>query len=204
MDSKNHWEEVYRSKAPDAVSWYRSHLETSLRLIAETTSDRNANVIDVGGGESTLVDDLLERGYRTLTVLDMSAVALDATKRRLGPAAEQITWVEADITTADLPEHRYDVWHDRAVFHFLTEASQRDAYIRLLARALKPGGHVVIATFGPAGPVRCSGLEVKRYEAQQLSDELGAGFELVISTLEEHHTPAGYSQQFLYCHFRKL
>lgn len=204
MDSKQHWEEVYRSKAPDAVSWYRSHLDTSLRLIDEIAPDRNATIIDVGGGESTLVDDLLARGYRNLTVLDMSGVALGATKQRLGSVAEQVTWVESDITMVDLPEHRYDVWHDRAVFHFLTEPSQRDAYIRLLTRALRPHGLVVIATFGPLGPNRCSGLAVSRYDAQQLSYEFGPGFELVTSTLEDHYTPADSSQPFLYCSFRKL
>jgi SAM-dependent methyltransferase len=204
MDDKEHWEAVYRSKASDAVSWYRPHLDTSLRLIDEAVPDRNTAIIDVGGGESTLVDDLLQRGYRNLTVLDMSTVALDATKQRLGSIAGQVTWVESDVTLADLPEHRYHVWHDRAVFHFLTESSQRDAYIHLLKRALRPDGRVVIATFGPMGPVRCSGLDVRRYDAQQLSDEFGAGFELVTSTLEDHHTPAGAAQQFLYCTFRKL
>jgi ubiquinone/menaquinone biosynthesis C-methylase UbiE len=204
MDSKEHWEGVYRNKAADAVSWYRSHLDTSLRLIDENAPDRNAAIIDVGGGESTLVDDLLQRGYRNLTVLDMSAVALDTTKQRLGSIAEQVTWVESDIMVVDLPEHRYDVWHDRAVFHFLTEPSQRDAYTRLLTRTLKQGGRVVIATFGPLGPNRCSVLDVRRYDVQLLSDEFGPGFELVTSTLEDHHTPAGSSQQFLYCSFRKL
>lgn len=204
MDSKKHWEDFYRSKAPDAVSWYRPHLDISLTLICEAVSDRSAAIIDVGGGESTLVDDLLQRGYRNLTVLDMSAVALNATKQRLGSIAGQIAWVESDITVVDLPEHRYDVWHDRAVFHFLTEPSQRDAYIHALTRALKPDGRVVIATFGPLGPNRCSGLDVSRYDAQQLSHEFGPGFELVTSTLEDHHTPASSSQQFLYCRFRKL
>ncbi|MFL9914772.1 class I SAM-dependent methyltransferase [Paraburkholderia fungorum] len=204
MDGKEHWEGVYRNKAADAVSWYRSHLDTSLRLIDENAPDRNAAIIDVGGGESTLVDDLLQRGYRNLTVLDMSAVALDTAKQRLGSIAEQVTWVESDIMVVDLPEHRYDVWHDRAVFHFLTEPSQRHAYTRLLTRTLKQGGRVVIATFGPQGPNRCSGLDVRRYDVQLLSDEFGPGFELVTSTLEDHHTPAGSSQQFLYCSFRKL
>ncbi|MDR5743517.1 class I SAM-dependent methyltransferase, partial [Caballeronia sp. LZ029] len=147
---------------------------------------------------------LLQRGYRNLTVLDMSAVALNATKQRLGSVAEQITWLDSDITVVELPEHRYDVWHDRAVFHFLTEPSQRNAYTHLLTRAIKFGGHVVIGTFGPLGPNRCSGLEVRRYDAQLLSEEFGAGFGLVTSTLEDHHTPAGSIQQFLYCCFQKL
>ena len=137
-------------------------------------------------------------------MLDVSGVVLDAAKQRLGPIARQVTWVESDITLVDLPEHRYDVWHDRAVFHFLMDPSQRHAYIRVLMRTLRSNGHVVIATFGPLGPNRCSGLDVRRYDAQQLFDEFGAGFELVTSTLEDHHTPAGSSQQFLYCCFRKL
>ncbi|MFM0002094.1 class I SAM-dependent methyltransferase [Paraburkholderia dipogonis] len=204
MDSKQHWEDVYRSKAPDAVSWYRPHLDISLTLICEAVSDRNAAIIDVGGGESTLVDDLLQRGYRNLTVLDMSAIALDTTKQRLGSIAGQVTWVESDIMVVDLPEHRYDVWRDRAVFHFLTEPPQRDAYTRLLTRTLKQGGRAIIATFGPPGPNRCSGLDVRRHDVQQLSDEFGPNFELVTSTLEDRHTSAGSSQQFLYCSFRKL
>ncbi|RKE25222.1 methyltransferase family protein [Paraburkholderia sp. BL23I1N1] len=203
MDSKEHWEELYRSKAPDAVSWYRPHLDTSLRLIGEVASDRNATIIDVGGGESTLVDDLVERGYRNLTVLDTSAVALNTTKRRLGTSASHIVWVESDITTAQLPQDRYDVWHDRAVFHFLTEPSQRDAYVQLLSAALRPGGHVVMGTFGPAGPTSCSGLHVMRYDANSLFAEMGPGFELSAAILEDHHTPAGATQQFLYCCFRK-
>ncbi|SOF01857.1 Methyltransferase domain-containing protein [Burkholderia sp. OK233] len=204
MDSKEHWEGIYRFKASDAVSWYRPHLETSLQLICEVAPDQSAAIIDVGGGESTLADDVLARGYRNLTVLDMSAVALDATKRRLGTLADQITWVESDIAVVDLPEHRYDLWHDRAVFHFLTESSKRDAYVRLLKKTLKPGGHIVIGTFGPTGPSKCSGLEVRRYDVQRLSDEIGAGFELLTSKLEDHRTPAGSNQQFLYCCFRKL
>jgi SAM-dependent methyltransferase len=199
MDGKEHWEGVYRSKAHDAVSWYRPHLETSLNLICEGAPAQSAAIIDVGGGESTLVDDLLERGYRNLTVLDMSAVALNATKRRLGAIADQITWVESDILQVDLPEHHDEVWHARAVFHFLTEASQRDAYIRVLKNSLKPGARMVIGTFGPTGPTRCSGLDVRRYDVQSLSDEIGAGFELLTSTLEDHRTPAGSSQQYRYC-----
>ncbi|WP_350357491.1 class I SAM-dependent methyltransferase [Paraburkholderia fungorum] len=203
MDSKEHWEAIYRTTVADTVSWYRPHLEISLRLICDVTPDLSAAIIDVGGGQSTFADDILARGYQDLTVLDMSAVALNATKKRLGSIAEQITWFESDITAVDLPEHRYDVWHDRAVFHFLTEPSQRYAYIYALTRALKPGGCIVLATFGPRGPDRCSGLEVKRYDAEQLSSELGTGFKLVTSLIEDHQTPAGSCQQFLYCCFRK-
>ncbi|MBC8745357.1 SAM-dependent methyltransferase [Paraburkholderia sp. WC7.3g] len=203
MQSKEHWDHVYRAKSPSAVSWYRPHLDTSLRLIGEVAFNLDASIIDVGGGESTLVDDLLARGYRDLTVLDVSPVALEATRRRLGALGEYVTWVESDITLAHLPEARYDVWHDRAAFHFLTQASQRDAYVSLLTTSLKPGAYAVIATFGPEGPVRCSGLDVRRYDVASLSDEIGAGFELLSSTLEDHETPTHARQQFLYCCFRK-
>jgi hypothetical protein len=142
-------------------------------------------------------------GYRDLTVLDMSAVALDATRLRLGAVAEHVTWVESDITLMHLPDPRYDIWHDRAVYHFLTQASQRDAYVGLLTTSLKSGAHAVIATFGPEGPVKCSGLDVRRYDAASLSDEIGARFALLSSTLEDHETPGHSKQQFLYCCFRK-
>ncbi|AGK48856.1 methyltransferase domain protein [Burkholderia thailandensis MSMB121] len=203
MDSKQHWEAVYRTKAADALSWYRPHLDTSLRLIDRFAPGLGANIIDVGGGESTLVDDLLARGYEHVTVADVSSVALDVARRRLGDAASRVQWMDADITQADLPANEYDVWHDRAVFHFLTERAPRRAYVERLSASLKSGGCVVIATFGPAGPARCSGLDVVRYGPDELSRELGAGFALVEASYETHRTPADAAQQFLYCVFRK-
>ncbi|CAN0624488.1 Methyltransferase [Burkholderia multivorans] len=203
MKQRKHWDAVYRSKKPDAVSWYQPHLETSLRLICDAAQDLSASIIDVGGGESTLVDDLLERGYRDLTVLDVSSTALEFSRSRLGARGAGVMWLEADITSVQLPESRYDVWHDRAVFHFLTETSQRKSYVRTLRHALKPAGCVVLATFGPQGPEKCSGLDVVRYDGQDLAAELGTGFELETSFLEEHVTPTQERQQFLYCTFRK-
>jgi 2-polyprenyl-3-methyl-5-hydroxy-6-metoxy-1,4-benzoquinol methylase len=200
MDSRAHWEKVYRSKRPDEVSWYRAHLETSLELIAEAALDRDAAILDVGGGESTLVDDLLARGYRNVSVLDVASTALDVAKERLGASADRVRWLCGDVTTIALPRHGYDVWHDRAVFHFLTDPQDRAAYVRQVARAVKPGGHVIVATFGPEGPTKCSGLDIVRYDPDALHDEFGTGFRLLKHLFELHQTPAGAIQQFVYCY----
>jgi 2-polyprenyl-3-methyl-5-hydroxy-6-metoxy-1,4-benzoquinol methylase len=200
MDTINHWEKIYKPKTPEAVSWYRRHLETSLRLIERAASGHSASIIDVGGGESTLVDDLLARGYENLTFLDVSQTAVDVTKKRLGQAAERIHWLVADITEVQLPSHAYDVWHDRAVFHFLTAPEQRIAYVRQVAHAVKSGGHIIIGTFGPEGPTTCSGLDVIRYDTDSLHDQFGVRFRLEESLKELHRTPFGTTQQFLYCY----
>jgi len=202
MDAKAHWEKVYTTKAPDAVSWYRRHLETSLALIERAAVACSASIIDVGGGESTLVDDLLLRGYKNITVLDISQSAIDLTKRRLGSAAERVHWLVADITETELDPRSYDLWHDRAVFHFLTAREQRIAYVRQVARSVKPGGHIIVSTFGPEGPTKCSGLEVMRYDADSLHEEFGTRFRLVESSKELHQTPFETTQQFLYCYCR--
>ena len=200
MDAKSHWEKVYATKAPGAVSWYRAHLETSLALIERAAPDPSSSIIDVGAGESTLVDDLLARGYEDIAVLDVSQIAIDVTKKRLGLAAEQIHWLVADITDAQLEHGAYDVWHDRAVFHFLTASEHRAAYVRQVGHAVKPGGHVIISTFGPEGPTKCSGLDVVRYDAESLHDQFGVRFRLVESSKELHRTPFGTTQQFLFCY----
>lgn len=202
MDTKTHWEKIYSTKAPETVSWYRPHLETSLALIERAAREKSASIIDVGGGESTLADDLLARGYRNITILDISRIAIEVTKKRLGAAAIQVHWLTADVTEATFEACAYDVWHDRAVFHFLTAPAHRLAYVRQVARAVKPGGHVIVGAFGPEGPTRCSGLEVVRYDAESLHDEFGAHFRLVESSSEMHHTPSGTTQQFLYCFCR--
>jgi SAM-dependent methyltransferase len=200
MDARARWERVYATKTSNEVSWFSPHLATSISLIERSAGERSATILDVGGGESTLVDDLVARGYRNLTVLDIAQNAIEHSKARLGAAADRIRWLVADITQADLTAHSYDVWHDRAVFHFLTEAFERRAYIRQVATAVKPGGHVIIATFGPEGPEQCSGFDVMRYDAESLQEEFGPRFSLVESSRELHHTPAGGIQQFLYCH----
>jgi 2-polyprenyl-3-methyl-5-hydroxy-6-metoxy-1,4-benzoquinol methylase len=200
MDTKEHWETIYATKAPKAVSWYRPHLETSLALIERAAAGYSDSIIDVGGGESTLVDDLLARSYENITVLDVSQTAIDVTKKRLGLAVVRVHWLVADITEAPLEPQAYDVWHDRAVFHFLTAREHRAAYVRQVAHAVKPGGHVIVSTFGPEGPTRCSGLDVVRYDADSLHDQFGARFRLVESSKELHRTPFGTTQQFLYCY----
>ena len=202
MDTKTHWEKVYTTKAPEAVSWYRPHLETSLALIGRAADALSAAIIDVGGGESTLADDLLLRGYKNITVLDVSQTAIDLTKSRLRSAGAQVHWLVGDITDIDLEPHAYDLWHDRAVFHFLTTAEQRIAYVRQVTHSVKPGGHVIVSTFGQEGPTKCSGLEVMRYDADSLHCEFGSRFRLAESSKELHQTPFGTTQQFLYCYCR--
>jgi ubiquinone/menaquinone biosynthesis C-methylase UbiE len=202
MDVQTHWEKIYAEKTPKAVSWYRPHLETSLALIEQTASGRSASVIDVGGGESTLVDDLLARKYENITVLDISQTAIDANRKRLGRTAERVHWLVADIIQVELESSAYDVWHDRAVFHFLTAAADRIAYIHRVANAVKRGGNVIVSTFGPEGPTRCSGLDVVRYDAESLHREFGVHFRMLGSSTELHRTPFGTIQQFLYCYCR--
>jgi 2-polyprenyl-3-methyl-5-hydroxy-6-metoxy-1,4-benzoquinol methylase len=202
MDTKTHWDKVYTTKAPEAVSWYRPHLETSLALIERTARGSFSSIIDIGGGESTLVDDILARGYRKIDVLDVSQTAIDVTKKRLGKAAQRVNWIAGDVTEVPLDADAYDVWHDRAVFHFLTNPADRIAYVRQVARAVRPGGHVIVSTFGPEGPTKCSGLEVIRYDANSLHGEFGGRFRLVESSKELHQTPFGTTQQFLYCYCR--
>jgi SAM-dependent methyltransferase len=202
MDAHTHWEKIYLEKAPDAVSWYRAHLETSIALIEQVAPERAASIIDVGGGESTLVDDLLSRGYEDITVLDISQTAIDANKKRLGQASDRVHFLVADITQVDLKPSTYDVWHDRAVFHFLIAIQDRVAYVRQVARAVTRGGHVIVSTFGPEGPKRCSGLDVVRYDAESLHKEFGTHFRLLGSSKELHRTPFGTIQQFLYCYCR--
>jgi ubiquinone/menaquinone biosynthesis C-methylase UbiE len=200
MDVQTHWNKIYTQKAPDQVSWFRPHLEASLALIEQTGAGPSASIIDVGAGESTLVDDLVARGYSSLTVLDISQAAIETSRKRLRNAAERIQWLTADITQTELEPSAYDVWHDRAVFHFLTDAADRTAYIGQVARSLRRGGHIIISAFGPEGPTRCSGLEVVRYDAESLHAEFGANFRLISSSRHLHETPFGTTQQFLYCH----
>jgi SAM-dependent methyltransferase len=202
MDSQAHWDRIYKEKASDAVSWYRPHLETSLDLIKKLAPERTAAIIDVGGGESTLVDDLVAYGYRDITVLDISQTAIEANRKRLGEVSNHVKWIVGDITRIDLQPAVYDVWHDRAVFHFLTVPNDRVAYVRQVAQAVKQGGHVIVSTFGPEGPTKCSGLNVVRYDSESLHNEFGVHFRLLGSTKELHQTPFGTTQQFLYCYCR--
>lgn len=200
MQSKNHWEQVYETRPATEVSWYQPHAEHSLDLIRGIGLAADAAIIAVGGGASTLVDDLLDHGYRNLSVLDLSGAALAIARARLGQRGNDVQWIEADATSAALPERYYDVWHDRAVFHFLTDEADRHDYVRQVMRAVKPGGHVIVATFAPDGPTQCSGLPVVQYDPDSLHDEFGPAFKLVGHDEESHVTPAGRIQHFIYCH----
>ena len=202
MDARSHWEQVYATKKPEQVSWFRPHLERSLELIERAVPDRRASILDVGAGQSTLVDDLLGLGYENITVLEISQTALDALKARAGREGAAVRWICGDVTEAVLPEASFDGWHDRAVFHFLTEAGQRRAYVERVKRALKPGGSLIVSTFGPSGPERCSGLRTMRYDASALGNEFGDRFRLIESSLDLHETPSGAAQQFLSAWFR--
>jgi SAM-dependent methyltransferase len=199
MNTKAHWDRVYNIKPAEAVSWFAPHLETSLKLIHTASINKEAAIIDIGGGESTLVDDLFSEGYRNLSVLDISQKAIDVAKGRMGQNADRIQWYCADITQASLPGAHFDIWHDRAVFHFLTEPSQRARYIEQVKRSVKHGGYVIMATFGPEGPTKCSDLDIVRYDSKSLHNQFGESFQLLESSTEIHQTPMGTTQQFLYC-----
>lgn len=202
-ETRHHWEQVYATRATDAVSWFQPHAERSLKLIRETGIARDAPIIDIGGGASRLVDDLLADGWTDVTVLDISAAALAAARQRIGARADRVRWIEADIRDAALPEATYALWHDRAAFHFLTDADDRRAYVDSARRAIRPGGHVVIATFADDGPTRCSGLPVVRYDADGIAREFGDGFRLMHHEREMHRTPAGATQSFLFCRLQR-
>ncbi|PDT28069.1 SAM-dependent methyltransferase [Rhizobium sp. L9] len=199
---QEHWDEVYRTKAADNVSWYQPTPAPSLRALDELHVPVTAALIDVGGGASSLVDRLLERGWSDLTVLDIAAPALDVAKARLHGDAARVAWLMADVTEWR-PGRCYDIWHDRAVFHFLTEPEQRIAYRRALETGTAPGSVVIIATFAPDGPERCSGLPVQRYDAAALASEFSSAFVLESEWREEHRTPAGGRQSFQWCVFRR-
>jgi SAM-dependent methyltransferase len=201
MGTKDHWERVYREKRENEVSWFQDKPLLSLELI-QANVPKAAHIIDIGGGASNLVDALLAEGYQHLTVLDLAAAALMKAKSRLGADAGRVRWIEADVTRW-LPDEVYDLWHDRAVFHFLVDAVDRSAYRRALMAGVKPGGMVIIATFAPDGPVKCSGLPVVRYSPQMLAAELGDQFKLVESRVQDHPTPAGAVQKFQFSRFRR-
>jgi SAM-dependent methyltransferase len=203
MNRQQHWNQVYQARGPQEVSWYQHRPEMSLALIAASGVSRDAGIIDIGGGASTLVDCLLDQGYTGLAVLDLSRVALDTSRSRLGQLAGTVEWFEADVTTFT-PPHRFGLWHDRAVFHFLTDPADRSGYVATLRRGLQPGGSVVISAFAPDGPPKCSGLDVVRYDEQRILAELGAEFRLHEVRRETHVTPWGSEQRFIYCRFQWL
>jgi SAM-dependent methyltransferase len=201
-DRQAHWQNVYATKAEREVSWFQENPAPSLDLITATGISSDAAIIDIGGGASRLVDHLLDRGFRRLSILDLSAKALEEAKKRLGRRGDAVEWIVADVA-AWQPLRTYDLWHDRAAFHFLTEAADRDAYVACLKKALRPGGNVIIATFAFDGPERCSGLPIVRYDAAALSKVVGSDFRLIGERRHEHATPWGAVQKFQFSTFRR-
>ena len=199
---KTHWEDVYRTTGSEELGWRQAHPTLSMHLIQSTGVQKSGNLIDVGGGNSTLVDHLLDQGFDHVTVLDISASALERAKARLGDRADRVTWIEADIT--DFRSFKtHDVWHDRAAFHFLTEAEDREKYCKTMNRAVSAQGHVIIATFAYEAPPTCSGLPVVRYSPEFLALAIGSNFELIESVEQLHQTPGGNKQPFIYCRFMR-
>jgi SAM-dependent methyltransferase len=198
-----HWNDVYASRAEDEVSWFEESPTTSLTLIRATGLERNAAIVDVGAGASRLVDRLLDDGYTDLSVLDVSERALAIAQARLAQRASQVKWIAADVTTWQ-PVSIYDLWHDRAVFHFLVESADREAYVERLRRAVRQGGHAILGTFALDGPERCSGLPIVRYDPAALATTLGSSFRLVRTLDHEHRTPMGRPQKFQFSWFRAV
>jgi ubiquinone/menaquinone biosynthesis C-methylase UbiE len=203
MSQQEHWEKVYTVNPSEKLGWYKPHLENSLNWIKELNLRTDAAIIDVGGGTSTLVDDLLDQGHRSLTVIDISAKALSLSKERLGEKGDTVNWYEGDITSIPCSKHQFDLWHDRAVFHFLTTPEEQRQYRNNLYTALKPGGHLILATFALEAPDNCAGLQIERYNVKKLQSVLGSEFELKRHEKFPHTTPGGVEQTYLYCHFQK-
>jgi 2-polyprenyl-3-methyl-5-hydroxy-6-metoxy-1,4-benzoquinol methylase len=203
LKRKNHWENVYEKKLSTEVSWYQAHPTVSLELIASTGINHDSGIIDVGGGASALVDKLLDEGFKDLTILDISSQAMDYAKNRLGKRAENVNWIEADITDFD-SSVKYDLWHDRAVFHFLINEEDRKRYVACMNKSLNPGGHVIISTFAIDGPLKCSGLPIERYNPEKMKNELGDFFNFIRSADETHRTPSAIEQKFTYFYFKKV
>jgi ubiquinone/menaquinone biosynthesis C-methylase UbiE len=202
MNEKNHWDNVYRTKKSDDVSWFQPHAFTSLDLIKKLEGNTDAHIIDVGGGASMLVDDLISLGYSNLKVLDISSTALEVAKSRLEGKSKFVEWIVDDVTKLDIPRHSIDVWHDRAVFHFLNDHDQREDYVKAVLNAVKPGGHVIVSTFYLDSPEKCSGLPIQRYDAESLHGQFGEPFILLGHEYENHKTPFGTHQNFIYCYWR--
>lgn len=199
---KAHWEKIYQTKEHSQMSWHQNIPTTSLAYITKLNLPFSARIFDNGAGDSTLVDHLLQLGYQDITLQDISATALAKTRQRLGNMAEKINWLVCDEATCN-PQGQYDLWHDRAAFHFLTEKKDIASYVNTLHRCMRPGGYLVIATFSDKGPKKCSGLDVKQYTENEMEQLLQPGFEKIECTTEDHTTPSGTTQNFLYCVFRR-
>ena len=203
MDRRAHWDLVYTTKQPTEVSWYQPTPARSLEMLRAAAAGPATAIIDIGGGDSTLVDAVISGRLGTLTVLDISGAALARARTRLGEHSREVTWIEGDVTRVALPPGVFDIWHDRAVFHFLTDADDRARYAMAASATLKPGGTLIIATFAADGPLKCSGLDVARYSAESLALALGDAFQLIRSFDDVHRTPSGGEQRFLYAVFRR-
>jgi trans-aconitate methyltransferase len=202
-ERSQHWDRVYSGQSAEMVSWYQKSPATSLSLVAAVDAPPDARIVDVGGGASTLVDNLIQAGFRDVTVVDLAAAALEISRQRLAGRGSEVRWLAQDVTSWR-PDRVFDIWHDRAVFHFLTEEPDRRGYLAALDAGLRTGGTVIMATFAPDGPEKCSGLPVRRYSPEALAAELGAGFSLAETRFEDHATPAGRTQRFVYCRFQKV
>lgn len=198
---KNHWEKVYQTKTPDEVSWTQEKPQTSLDLINSCALGKEAKIIDIGGGDSTLVDFLLNEGYQNITVLDISAKALERAQKRLGSQAEKVTWIEADVTEFE-PKETYDIWHDRAAFHFLTQQEHIRKYLQITKESV--AGYMILGTFSINGPKKCSGLDIQQYDEQSITSLFKENFEKLSCFTEDHTTPFNTIQNFIFCRFRKL
>jgi SAM-dependent methyltransferase len=203
MNEKEHWQQVYSTRLADQHGWYTPHLKISLGYIADLKLSPGDPIIDIGGGASTLVDDLLDAGHKEISVLDLSEQALSSVKQRLGDRADQVSWLQGDVTEVELPSDHFALWHDRAVFHFLIEADQQRKYRDKLLSSLRVGGYLVIGTFDLDAPPRCSGLPVERYSVELLSTMFGAEFNLEHHQKQVHRTPSGMEQAYLYCLFQR-
>jgi 2-polyprenyl-3-methyl-5-hydroxy-6-metoxy-1,4-benzoquinol methylase len=203
VERKNHWENIYQTKQLNEVSWYQPTPQTSLNFFKELTIDKTANIIDIGGGDSFLVDNLLQQGYQNITVLDIAIHAIERAKKRLGSLAAKVKWIETDIINFK-PTEKYDFWHDRAAFHFLTSANDINAYIQIAQESINPNGIMVIGTFSNDGPLKCSGINIQQYSAQSLSALFSHSFTTIQSFTTNHLTPFNTQQNFLFCSFRKL
>jgi 2-polyprenyl-3-methyl-5-hydroxy-6-metoxy-1,4-benzoquinol methylase len=202
FDRKNHWDHIYETKQLNEVSWYQPTPDTSLKFFEQFNIPKQAKIIDVGGGDSLLVDHLLDRGYENITVLDISELALERAKLRLGDRAASVKWIAADAASF-VPEEQYDFWHDRAAFHFLTQEEEIENYINNVQKSIKPSGILVIGTFSEQGPKKCSGIEIKQYSETSMTDRLKPFFEKIGCISVEHKTPFDTIQQFIFCSFRK-
>lgn len=200
MKNKEHWENVYETKQPNEVSWTQERPETSLGFISGFNLSKEANIIDIGGGDSKLVDFLLKEGYKNITVLDISGKALERAKKRLGDIAKDVTWIESDIVDFN-PVMAYDVWHDRAAFHFLTKEEDIHKYVNTVSNSVN--GYLVMGTFSDNGPKKCSGLDITQYSEKELSKRFDEHFKKLTCKTEEHQTPFGTSQNFVFCSFKR-